>query len=325
MNQAPAIHLGVDGGATHSFAVAVAPDGHVQASARAGSLNFFGSGLKEARANLRRLLQSLRKQLPRETVIRRAVVGTAALFSEATPREKKALCDGLLAPAHTRVVSDTMTAFVGATLDRPGVVIIAGTGSMILAKSEAGRIAEAGGWGHLIGDEGSAYWIAREAMRAAIAAHERRGPATNLGDWICRGFKIRRLADLVPLIHDTSFSKDRIAGLARYLAAHNAEADPVYQDICRRAGRELAAQAIAAAEIAELTANPLPVFLIGGVLDHSGTVRESLMAALNAVRPVQIRPRALPPVLGAALIALHDAGIKITDPIVDRLGSHSFK
>jgi N-acetylglucosamine kinase-like BadF-type ATPase len=325
MNHAQAVHLGIDGGATHSFAVAVAPDGRVRASTRAGSLNFHGSSLTEARAQLRLLLQSLRKQLPRETVIRRAVIGTAALFSEATPREKKALCDGLLAPARTRVVSDAMTAFVGATLDRPGVVIIAGTGSIILAKSEAGQIAQAGGWGHLVGDEGSAYWIAREAIRAAIAAKERRGSATKLGEWIHRALKIRRLADLIPLIHDASFTKDRIAGLAQYLAAHHAETDPVYYDICRHAGRELAAQAIAAAEMAELAANPLPVFLIGGVLEHSGTVRESLMAALNAVRPAQVRPRALLPVLGAALIALHDAGTEISDAVVKRLSSHSFK
>jgi N-acetylglucosamine kinase-like BadF-type ATPase len=96
LNPAQPVCLGIDGGATHSFGVAVGIDGRALASADAGSLNFFGSGLPEARRSLEQLLKALRQSLPAGTEFANAVVGCAALFSEATPDEKQRLCSGLL-------------------------------------------------------------------------------------------------------------------------------------------------------------------------------------------------------------------------------------
>src|SRR5207245_1528157 len=91
---------------------------------------------------------------------------------EAAKAEKEELCRGILPLDRTRVVSDCRTAGFGATLGRPGVVIIAGTGSIVLAQNEAGKLVRVGGWGHLLGDAGSAYWIARESVKVAIASEE---------------------------------------------------------------------------------------------------------------------------------------------------------
>ena len=161
--------IGLDGGGTHSFAIAVDSAGRKLATAKAGSLNFFGSGLPSARRNLKKLAASLKRQLPPETQIDRIVVGCAALFSDATNAEKEKLCRGILPLERTRVVSDCQTACFGATLGRPGVVIIAGTGSIVVAQNEDGRQKRVGGWGHILGDAGSAYWMAVEAVKAAIA------------------------------------------------------------------------------------------------------------------------------------------------------------
>src|SRR6266568_3399241 len=290
--------IGLDGGGTHSFAIAVDSAGGKLATAKAGSLNFFGSGLPSARRNLKKLAASLKRQLRPETQIDRIVVGCAALFSDATKAEKANLCRGILPLERTRVVSDCQTACFGATLGRPGVVIIAGTGSIVLAQNEAGQHKRVGGWGHILGDAGSAYWMAVEAMKAAIAAEA--GTKTNLGRFICQWFKVKKLTDVVPIIHDPEFTKERFAMLASHLALRVGGRDAVFGEICRRAARELASQALAAVKLARLKTRPLPVYLIGGVLTNNKLVRAGLVTALENSCAVRIAKARLSPLLGAA-------------------------
>src|SRR6266478_10231698 len=100
MNSSPEmkqnVYIGLDGGGTHSFAIAVDSTGRMLATAEAGSLNFFGAGLPTARRHLKRLSESLDRLLPTKTQIDRIVVGCAALFSDATNAEKKNSCRSIL-------------------------------------------------------------------------------------------------------------------------------------------------------------------------------------------------------------------------------------
>src|SRR5439155_2424932 len=209
MNRNEPAVIGIDGGGTHSFAIAVDLAGKRSATAAAGSLNFFGSGLPSARQNLKMLIGSLKRQLRPKTPIDRIVVGCAALFADAANAEKKNLCRGILPLQRTRVVSDCQTACFGATLGRPSVVIIAGTGSIVVAQNEKGQRERVGGWGHILGDAGSAYWMAVEAIKAAIAADEGLGPATRLGRLVRQWFKVKKLTEVVPIIHGPEFTKER--------------------------------------------------------------------------------------------------------------------
>jgi N-acetylglucosamine kinase-like BadF-type ATPase len=319
MIPAQSVHFGIDGGATHSFGVAIGRDGHVLATAKSGSLNFFGASLGTARRNLEFLLGALRQSSGAHLEFSRAVIGCAALFTEATSQEKENLCGGLLPFGRTRVVSDSMTASAGATLGQPGVVIIAGTGSIVVAQDAKGRFAQAGGWGHLLGDEGSAYWIAREAVRAAIAAQEEHGPATRLTSLVPRSFGAGSMCDIVPVIYDAAFTKERFADLTRWLIEEGAGDDSVFRDICCRAGQELAAQTLAVVKRASLKLSPLPVYLVGGVLNNMPFVRESLIDALKLETPVNVETPTLPPVLGAAAMALCDAGVELSPSVVTNL------
>jgi N-acetylglucosamine kinase-like BadF-type ATPase len=319
MNTRPSVVVGIDGGGTHSFGVAVAREGHVLASAQAGSLNFFGSGLAEARRHLQQLLQSLQQALPPETEFASIVIGCAALFEDATAEEQASLCQGITPLERTRVVSDATTAYHGATLGQPGVLIISGTGSFVLGRSETGRWAQVGGWGHILGDEGSAYWIAREAVRAAIAATEGRGPATSLVHWVGGWFQVKTLNKIIPILHNPAFTKERLASLTHFLAQQREPADEVFHQICCRAGRELAAQALTVIERIETKLRPVPVYLVGGVVENGARVRQSLLAALNEAIPVTARPAQLSPVLGAAALALASSGPALTPQIVETL------
>jgi len=309
--------IGIDGGGTHSFAIAVDSTGSKLTTADAGSLNFFAAGLPKARRHLKELSESLERQLPRKIQIARIVVGCAALFSDATKVETKNLCGGILPLDRTRVVSDCQTACFGATLGGPGVLIIAGTGSIVVAQNEAGQHQRVGGWGHILGDEGSAYWMAVEAVKAAIAAEA--GTKTRLSRLVRQWFKVRKLTEIVPIIHGPDFTKERFAMLASHLARNVGRRNAAFRDICRRGSKELAAQALAAVKLARVKMRPLPVFLLGGVLTNNALVRARLVAALKNSCAVRIAKPRLSPLLGAAALALRDAGIELKAGIVANL------
>jgi glucosamine kinase len=313
------VFIGIDGGGTHSFAIAVDPTGRRLAKAEAGSLNFFGAGLPTARRNLKKLAESLERELPPETRIGRIVVGCAALFSGATKAEKDKLCRGILPLGRTRVVSDCRTACFGATLGRPGVVIIAGTGSIVVAQNEDGQHQRVGGWGHILGDEGSSYWMAVEAVKAAIAEEE--GSKTRLGRFVRRWFKVKKLTEVVPIIHCPDFTKERFAMLAIHLARKVGDQDTAFRDICQRGAKKLAAQALAAVKLARVKTRPLPVFLLGGVLANNELVRAGLVAVLKDSCAVRIAKPRLSPMLGAAALALCDGGIELTADVVVNLAN----
>lgn len=319
MNGHTPVVIGIDGGGTHSFAVAVDSAGRTLATAMAGSLNFLSAGWPTARRNLKTLVGALEQRLPPRLQPGKIVVGCAALFSDATNAEKGKLCRGILPLRRTRVVSDCQTACFGATLGRPGVAVIAGTGSIVLAVNETGQLTRVGGWGHLLGDAGSAYWIAVESVKAAIAAEEGLGPSTALGPVIGRWFDTKRLAGIVSFIYGPRFRKEAFAGLAGYLARKVGRRDAVFRRICQQAGQELAAQARAAVKLARLRSRPLSVCLVGSVLTNNALVRDSLVAALKRTGAARFAKPVLSPSQAAAAMALSDAGVELTADVVGNL------
>ena len=93
----------------------------------------------------------------------------------------------------------------------------------------------------------------------------------------------------------------------------------MFVELRARAGRELAAQALAAIRLAGLTVSPVPVYLVGGVVERDAPVRESLAATLNESGPIRFEVPCLPPVLGAVLLAMNDAGMPAAGEAIHRL------
>src|SRR4030095_5317067 len=104
--------------------------------------------------------------------------------------------------SHTIVVNDALIALVAAAGDAPGVVIIAGTGAIVYGRNANGEAARAGGWGHMIGDEGSGYWIGREALSAVMRAYDGRGPATRLTAAILSHLNVDDESRLPRIVYD---------------------------------------------------------------------------------------------------------------------------
>lgn len=112
------------------------------------------------------------------------------------------------------VVNDALAALAAGTKGEPGVVLIAGTGSIAMGEDEAGRIARSGGLGYFIGDEGSGFDIGRLGITAAIQSYEGRGPQTALWQRVCTHYRVEQPRELIPLIYDAEYAIGHIAAFA---------------------------------------------------------------------------------------------------------------
>jgi N-acetylglucosamine kinase-like BadF-type ATPase len=216
------------------------------------------------------------------------VPGAAAAFAAAV---------GEASGVRTRVAPDATTAWLGAFLGRPGIVVIAGTASVAVGGS-AGALERAGGHGHLVGDEGGGYWLGRMALRAALAAAEGAGPPTGLGDALTEAAGAS-LDELVLRVQRSPRDRTLLAGLAPVVGrcAEGPDEDPVAVSIVAEAAAALAG--LAGALRRRLGA--LPVAGVGGVF-----AMRPLWAAFQ--RATGAVPPLAQPEVGAALLAAGPGG-----------------
>jgi glucosamine kinase len=187
------------------------------------------------------------------------------------------------------VTDDSEAALLGAFDGAPGIIVIAGTGSIACGRGEGGKLVRIGGHGFLLGDDGGGYWIGRECLRAALRADEGSGPPTALVETVVRVFGAD-LRDAVRRIHEAPTDRELFTSLVPLAAAlHD---DEVALDIFHRSAQHLAHLA----ETLRFTLGPLPVAMVGGVF-RAAAVREAFVAATGAVDPLG------PPELGAVRFA----------------------
>jgi glucosamine kinase len=192
------------------------------------------------------------------------------------------------------VADDTEIALVGAFGGDPGIVVIAGTGSNAFGRDAEGRSARAGGYGFLLGDEGSAYWIASQAIRAALHSHDGTGSKSDLLELAVTGFYGLDFDAIVRLVHSHPGDRQVVARLARVVMALE---DPMMVSIIDTGIDFLVSMAHS---LAAQLGRHLPVAMHGGIF-HDPYVRNRFGAATGAIEP------AAPPEFGAVTLALQSA------------------
>ena len=296
--------VGVDGGGTKTIAVVVDSAGRPRGWGRGGPANQQMVGAQAAAAAVRTAVTAA---VAAAGVVGRPVAVCAGLAGLDRPAEFASLESALAATGWScRLVSDARAALAGALGDRPGAVVIAGTGSMVLAQDAAGNVARASGWGYLVGDEGSAYAIGRAALAAASQAVDGRAPATALVAAICTDWGLAELADLRRLLYGDPTAHQRIATLAPAVAAADRDKDAVAHGILASAGADLAVAVAAACRRLEVIR---PVVARVGSVWRSATVATTFAARLaELLTDVEIVSPRLPPAGGAAYLALLAGG-----------------
>jgi N-acetylglucosamine kinase-like BadF-type ATPase len=201
------------------------------------------------------------------------------------------------------VVNDALIALEAGIGSAPGIVIVAGTGSIAYGRDGAGRAACAGGWGHLLGDEGSGYWLGRQALHAVVRASDGRGPATTLTARLFAHFGITQSRDLVHEVYYRLSQPSAIAALSGIVHTAAADGDAVASGILDAAAEELVVAGLAVA--GRLGLEACPVLLAGGVLRVSPMLSSRVTGRLSQALPhATVGLLQGEPVGGAVLLAI---------------------
>lgn len=281
------LFLGVDGGGSKTLAVIVDEGGYERGRGVAGSSNHEVVGMERAVAAIHEAVGKATANARADLPLTAAWIGLAGIDH---PRDIELLAPAVSSfAASVRVTNDAELAL--STLPRQvGVAVISGTGSIALGRDTRGALARAGGWGHVLGDEGSGFGIGREALQCAVRAADGRGPATAMLDTILRHWRLSAPEALLECVYPT-FDKTAIAALAPLVLALARAGDPVACRIEMRAASELALAIIAVARKLDFAAGLLPVAFGGGVLIHEERLRALItrrIARLWRVDPVLV-------------------------------------
>ena len=305
-------YLGIDGGGTKTTC-AVGDETRLLAKATAGPSNIVRVGEAQTRKSL---TQAVRQAcaacgIPPEDVVRTCVGGSGAARPELAAIVRSILAEVL--PSPVDVVGDMETSLEAAFGDGPGVIVIAGTGSIAYGRDKTGKTLRAGGWGFEIGDEGSAHWIGRTAVTALLRASDLDGEAVLSAPMVRALFKAWGVDSLLDLARAAnSVPAPDFASLFPAIAASD---DNLTRQVLGKAGRELAdlASIVIRRLFAQDNMPSVPVAMIGGVFRHAAPVREAFYNELrNLVPDARVLPEVVDPVEGALSMARKAAGVRIT-------------
>lgn len=307
------VYLGVDGGGTATRAVLLTASGSVLGRGQAGPSNYHNVGVKEAVRQIRKATEAAWKNggksiRPADA----AFFGCAGVKSGADMTEMRAAVEGagLAAAGAAEVKNDLYNALAGGLMGRPGVAVIAGTGSNCLARDQAGRFAMCGGWGWFLDDEGGALGLAAGALRGVARAADGRMKSTSLLPAALAYFGIMEPDELLARLYARAWAPDEIAGFAPVVVRHAEDGDPLAKRVLADGAKALAALVAGAVKGLEFSRGP-DVVLLGGCV-RSGAPYQPLVEVVirTTVPNARIVAPKGSPLLGAALNVLSHAGIK---------------
>jgi N-acetylglucosamine kinase-like BadF-type ATPase len=298
--------LGIDGGGTRTVAWLADGEGKLLARAESGPSNPFKVGIPAAE---REILKTFRaawreagfpRSAARPPVLRAVCAGISGVDRRAEHRPLLAWMRRHIPARRYLLTFDAVITLAAAVRNAPGIIVIAGTGSIAYARDDQGGLLRAGGWGMPYDDQGSGYELGRQGVAAALEAFDGRGPHTILMDRICRYLRLGNITEIVAKRLDPP----QIAALFPLVMEAAREDDLVARHLCDNAARDLANLAASLLKRAGWTGRSMPVVTTGGVFKSSILIRRAFARHLRRFAP-QARVELLerPPVEGAIWLA----------------------
>ncbi len=181
------------------------------------------------------------------------------------PADKATLLEEMFPASRVVVTNDGLIALAGATGGQPGIITIAGTGSLAFGRNASGKTARAGGWGYIFGDEGGGFDLVRQALRAALREEEGWGPPTILTPMLLEETGAQSVNDLLHQFYTLDWPRPRIASLSWIVDRAAIEGDHTALGLLHTAAQQLAGYAAAVRGTLFLPAKPARVCWVGGV------------------------------------------------------------
>jgi len=300
----PSFVIGIDGGGTHCRARLANLRGETLGNGEAGTANPNVAGFESAQ---REILLAIQRAFA-DAKIEKQIVAAACLgiggVDRADERRQLETWAAQNIAQRAMVINDGEIVLAAGSPENWGIALIAGTGSMAWGKSRQGHIARAGGWGYLIGDEGSGFDLARNALRAIAQAADGRGEPTRLLDAILSHWNLKSPQELIPRVYRSGWLPADIAALAPLIVQVANEGDAIAQRLLEQAANDLATTILAVARALDLHEPAIPLALTGGLLLETETLRARPIA-IAASRGYRFAPVALvrEPVAGAVRMA----------------------
>jgi len=307
--------IGVDCGATKTISAVADENGNLLGIGVGGPSNYFVAG----------------KKMTRQAIAE--AVNTAVQQSGLQPLSFKTMCLGAPGASNPKcrgvvekivrelnlaeriiVCSDLVIALMGALMGNPGVIVIAGTGSSTYGINKKGETARAGGWGYLLGDEGSAYYIGLKAITAALRAYDGRASSTTLIKGIVDKLNLNTIEEIVERVYSGHLKHHEIANLAPIVVEAARKGDKISIDILEEAGKELGLAAVAVIKALRMENEEFELATVGGVFNAGELIFNPFRKTVEKVAPrVKFTKPKFEPVLGAIILALKESGIVIDD------------
>jgi N-acetylglucosamine kinase-like BadF-type ATPase len=298
--------LGIDAGGTKTLCLLADEAGRIVAEGLGPGANFHTSGAVELERVLRQVIEAAIGD--REIAPAAVCVGVAGVDRENEARIVRAMMQRSVPALRVVVVSDALIALEAGAGASPGIVVISGTGSIAYGRNAMLEAARSGGWGHIIGDEGSGYWIGREALSAVVRAVDGRGPATRLTGDVLAHFTIEDTSGLPRIVYDRDLPRASVAALGPIVQHASGLGDPVATDILERAAAELARAAQSVAARLHMQNDAFVFVLAGGVFRVVPSLVDALTRRLAAVAPrSRVQRLEREPASGAVRLALAEA------------------
>lgn len=298
------LFLGVDGGQSSTTALIGDQSGRVLGAGTGGPSNHVGAA--EGREKFTRAIDGCVSEACRQAGLDPAAVRfeAACLGFSGGPADKESILHQLLKTGRLLVTTDALIALSGATAGEPGIITIAGTGSIAFGRNAAGRTARAGGWGYLFGDEGGAFHIVRQALRAALRHEEGWGPPTALHHALLQATGAASANDLLHRFYTTDFPRPRIASCAQLVDEVAQRGDAAALEVLHNAAYQLTALTLAVHTQLFEPAEPFRAAYIGGVFRS-----RILLENYRTLLPFACAPPQYGPAAGALLEAYRAAAL----------------
>ncbi len=306
--------IGIDAGATKTVCLVADERGRVLGEARGSGANL----AVNEEFGVEKVLHAVMDEASRGVQEPPAAVclGMAGVDRPEDGRMARTIMRRLGYRSRVLVVNDALLALVAGVGLEPGIVVISGTGAIVYGRNARNQAARAGGWGHLLDDEGSGYWIGINALKAVMREADGRGPATDLTPRVLGHFGVAAASDLVHVVYYRNLSRQEIAALSGLVQQSRDAGDAVACEILEAAASELARSAESVTRRLELEGEAFSYVLAGGVfrgvpwLARTLTDRLPAFASRSVVLTLQDEPA-----LGAVRLALAEAAGTLVLPV----------
>jgi len=309
------IFSGIEGGATKTTCVVGDETGMLLGRGYGGSSNYLTAGIDGMKRSLADSMKSALRMAGLRKAPEATYAGLAGVGLSGVPTAVDLSVKDATGSRKIFINTDGYVALYGAFAGGPGMIVVSGTGSIAMGVDASGRKVRIGGWGHILGDEGSAFHLGLEGVRAVVRSYDGSLPQTELTGKALDFFRIQRGEELIRIFYSEGEGKERLAAFSKYVVEAAFRGDMVALGIVDSACEALSKMVQVLSD--RLSCGRPRLVLCGGVFEGSEWFRNRLIEKLHT--DIEVVSPMFTPVTGAFMLALFSCGIRLVPRVFENI------